>query len=86
MSRIDETVPGGQYLSAGGDLVNANGEPIDGDPAAGDTEDGSGLESMTVDELEALLTAAGVDLDSIEGSGKNGSVVKADLVRAAEAL
>lgn len=49
-------------------------------------EGGPDVASLTVDQLETLLTDAGVDLQSIEGSGADGAVVKADLVAAASAL
>ncbi len=41
----------------------------------------SELEALTVAELRELAETRGIDVDSIEGSGAHGNVVKADLVK-----
>ena len=44
------------------------------------------LEHLKVEELEARLKDANVDLKSIKGTGANGAVVQRDLVAALRAL
>lgn len=64
-----------------------NTQPPEGDPVVPDTPeadapptDEAALEAMTVPELEAEAAARGVQVT--DGSGADGSVVKADLVDA----
>lgn len=42
------------------------------------------LSKLKVSQLEDRLKRAGVDLDGIEGTGAEGKVIKADLIRALE--
>ena len=43
------------------------------------------IAKLNVDELQAVLEQRGVDIDSIQGTGKDGTVLKKDLVAAVEA-
>lgn len=45
---------------------------------------GEDLSKLKVAELEDRLKAAGVDLEQISGTGAEGKVIKADLIRALE--
>lgn len=47
---------------------------------------GGKLNRVTVDVLEDVLDAFGINEDDIEGTGANGNVIKRDLVRTLEAL
>ncbi len=40
------------------------------------------IEDLTVAELEALCAEGGIDIEKLEGSGKDGRVIRADLVAA----
>lgn len=72
-----ETERGGIY-KVGDKLVNASGEPVEQEPEGFDPE------SATKEELEAELERrqeAGESIE-VEGTGKDGAVLKADLVKA----
>ena len=43
------------------------------------------LQAMTREELDEYAAQIGVDIEAIEGTGANGNVVKADVIRAIEA-
>lgn len=61
------------------DLVDAYNKAVGASPDNSDAEDYS---SLTVEELQAL--ADGRDV-TVEGTGKDGNVLKSDLVRALQA-
>jgi hypothetical protein len=79
---IDRKVFAGQPVPP--DLVDA----YNGDTRASDGSDPDGsavdYESQSVEELEAEAKQRGI-YDDIEGTGANGNVVKADLVKALSA-
>lgn len=54
---------------------------------ASEPEQGSGrvdYETFTVEQLRALCADRGIDLDAIQGSGKDGRLLKADLIAVLE--
>lgn len=51
-----------------------------------DNQPEENLEDLTKDQLEEKAVSLGVDLKAIEGTGSNGAVVKADIVKAIESI
>ena len=78
--KIDETVPGGQFI-VGGQMVNANGEPVKGAAKPAEKPD---YAAMKVEELKALAEKQGVEVKAASGDA-NGRPNKADYVAALEA-
>lgn len=65
-------------------LFDKAAETVDEETEAADNSDADGLPE-TKKELEKLAKAEGIDVDAIQGTGANGGVVKADIVKAIEA-
>jgi hypothetical protein len=84
---LDQTVPGGRYVGPDGRAHNAHGQPVgtasadSAAPASGAGDGGEPVDyaAKTVDDLHALAESRGV---AVTGTGANGHVVKADLVKA----
>lgn len=77
---------GGYYIGADGTPHDANGRPLAAPEAAEKRKAADRkLSDFTVEELEAKLEEAGIEMETIEGHGANGNVLKRDMVRALEA-
>lgn len=79
--------PSDQPADEGATNLPAEGTAAVQEPVAGDEsdEDEVDLHKLTKDELEDLAAERGLDVDSIEGSGAESRVIKADLIDALEA-
>lgn len=75
--RLDETVPGGRYLNTDGQLVDANGEALEGSDGGGGEGEGGTIDAT--ESARELAAEAGLDLASVEGTGAGGRITKGDV-------